>query len=297
MTLAWGVIYKTEFAMLDSLPRRCFYVRQCSFREGETVARSDVHAKRLVAADGRFNFRDIGGYATTDGRITRWGHVYRSGVMAHFTEAGCAALAKLGIRVICDLRTTREREEAPTRWQDAGVADYWSRDYDLSRGELSRMMERDDLAAGEVRNAMITNYRTLAFEQAESYKHLFARLADGHVPLVFNCSAGKDRTGVAAALLLALLGVPRDTIVADYALTNEIMALDGKVLVERGIFRGGWRTDPAFQALIAADPAYIEAMFESLDKECGSVENFVERELGVSQSQADAIRASLLETA
>jgi hypothetical protein len=168
-----------------------------AFQEDKNVAEPHVdtkHVRRLVTAEGRFNFRDIGGYKTEDGRITRWGRVYRSGMMAHFTDAGHAAISKLGIRLICDLRTTREREEAPTRWQDAGVADYWARDYDLSRGELSRMMESEDNAADEVRNAMIGNYRKLAFEQAESYRHLFARLAEGHLPLVFNCSAGKDRT-------------------------------------------------------------------------------------------------------
>jgi protein-tyrosine phosphatase len=248
----------------------------------------------LAAIDGSFNFRDIGGHKTNNGEVVRRGRIYRSGMMVHLTEEGCAQVAGLGVRGIVDFRTTRERGDAPTRWQAMGPVEYWFRDYDDSGGDIGRIMGRSNFTAREARDAMFASYQMLAFEQADAYRELFHRIARGHLPMVFNCSAGKDRTGVATALLYTLLGVPRATILHDYALTNEALAADMQRLVQRGVIKK-WREDESFAPLVRADPAYLSEMFEAVEKKRGTINDFMEHELGIGQRDADSIRNEMLE--
>jgi protein-tyrosine phosphatase len=144
-------------------------------------------------------------------------------------------------------------------------------------------------------------YRTLAEDHAESYRAMFRQLAAGQVPLAFNCSAGKDRTGVAAALILTLLGVPRETVVADYALSDDVVDYR-KEMAESAT------KNPAYSALtqlpwetveplLASDPAYIEAALEAMTEKYGSVDAFIEQELQVTPAMKERIRANLLEPA
>ena len=265
---------------------------ECHLNNSSTP-QSATPVDRLVCIDGRFNFRDLGGYETEDGHRVRWRRVYRSGVMTHIGDQGGAHLAEMGIRVICDFRTTRERERAPTPWRTLGAADYWCRDYDHSDGEIQRFMATSDRTPENAREVMLESYRHLPFEQADAYRELYRRLAEGHVPLVFNCSVGKDRTGIAAALLLTLLGVPRRVIREDYALTNSVVARDSKTLMERGHLQH-WNFEPAFLPLLQADPDYLDAMFAAIGKECGTVEGYL-RDLGIHAQHCDAIRQELLE--
>jgi protein-tyrosine phosphatase len=236
----------------------------------------------------------MGGHETKDGRTMRRGQVYRSGMMVHLTEADHVLLEGLGVRVICDLRTTREQRRDPTRWQNIRGADYWSRDYESSHGDIGRLMERGTFSAEEAREAMLGNYREMPFEQAESYREMFRRLAQGHVPLVFNCSVGKDRTGIAAALLYKLLDIPLDIILHEYTLTNEFLARDSDRLAERGVFKK-WPTHDYFMPLIRAEPDYLMTMFKTVDERCGSLDRYFQDLLGVDSRRADDIRAHLLE--
>jgi protein-tyrosine phosphatase len=250
--------------------------------------------KTSAMIDGSFNFRDIGGHQTDDGHIVRSSRVFRSGMMVHITEAGFAELADLDVRVICDLRTTLERNASPTQWQNMRVSDYWSRHYDDSAGDIGKLMQRPDFSAAESREAMFASYRVLALEQADSYRELFRRIAEGQLPLIFNCSAGKDRTGVATALLLTLLGVPRATILHEYAMTNEQLARDSRRLVERGVFMQ-WRDDEAFLPLVRAEPEYLSTMFAAIEKAFGSVDGYFTDELGLNRQSIEAIRREMRE--
>jgi protein-tyrosine phosphatase len=180
---------------------------------------------RLPAIEGSRNFRDLGGYPAADGRTTRWGHIYRSGSLAGLSLAGTTQLRALGIRALCDLRTTHEREHEPYAWcEGAGIA-YWARDYETSFADLRTTLAAPQANPEATRAAMIGGYRHLPYDQAPAYARIFHWLAAGEVPVVFNCSAGKDRAGTAAALVLATLGVPRETVLADYALTDAVVDL------------------------------------------------------------------------
>jgi protein-tyrosine phosphatase len=178
--------------------------------------------RRVIALEGVRNFRDLGGYPTVDGLTTVWGEVYRADAVSLLTEAGWAALSDLGVKRIYDLRRDSERERHPTI--DHGldhevihlsigprVAELPLIDWFVERGPDQPW---DETYVAEM-------YRELLTEWSGAYVRLMTELAaPNHRPAVFHCTAGKDRTGLAAALLLTVLGVDRELILDDYELTN-----------------------------------------------------------------------------
>ena len=257
---------------------------------------------RLITLAGGRNFRDLGGYATSDGRRVRWQKLYRSGVMSEFTDEDCVRLDTLGIRVICDLRTPRERQREATRWTDTRTQRlHW--DYDNDRVSLRRLMGGDTPSPASTKATMIRLYQVFPEEFAVPYAALFTRLAGGDVPLLFNCSAGKDRTGVAAALVLTALGVPWDQVLADYCLTNELVDLERIITSSHGSLGFGddthrfARLDPETRApLLRAAPEYLEAAFAAIRSKYGSVDGYFDERLGIGAVQLAAIRGQLLES-
>lgn len=247
----------------------------------------------LLPLEGGFNLRDMGGYATADGRRVKRGMLFRSGMMSMLTEADEAHLAGLGIATVCDLRRPGERRRDPTRWcEPAGVL-YWTRDYDESSGVLGELLRGALPTADGVRASMIEVYRELLVDHAASYRFLFQRLAEGHVPLLFNCSAGKDRTGVAAALILSALGVPRETIYEDYLLTNRYA--DFSRIVGRDEADPYRHIDAAVLApLLAADADYLDTAFDSLDRDHGGVDAYL-ASIGVDDAAKAALHGLLLD--
>ncbi len=174
-------------------------------------------AERLLPLQGGRNFRDLGGYRSADGRQVRWGRIYRSGVMAGLTADDMAYLGKLGVKVICDLRSPQERRDEPSPFLKTHAAEVVAFDYDMnsSMAQLVTAKTRDQ--AVDVFAAAYVNFLDML---TPHYTAMFDRLAAGDAPLAMNCSAGKDRTGMGSALVLSALGVPRETVVADYALTQ-----------------------------------------------------------------------------
>jgi protein-tyrosine phosphatase len=147
---------------------------------------------------------------------------------------------------------------------------------------------------GEAARAMMAgSYRTLAQQQAPSYRELFARLTGpSRGPVVVNCSAGKDRTGIATALVLTALGVPYDTIRQDYLLSNGAYGMD---TLKRDLSSPMAALPPdAAAALAGVDGSYIDATFAALRQQYGSVENFMARELGVGPRQIAVLKARML---
>lgn len=276
-------------------------------------------AERVLPLEGGRNFRDMGGYATKDGRRVVWGKLYRSGTMAHFTEADYDYLRRLDIAVICDLRSSEERDYEPTQWQRINPAlQYlaWEQPMTEMRqvdadtdGEptLRSLMGQGPVTDPELaREAFKHNYRHGAYDFKQQYAAVFDQLADGKAPLAFNCSAGKDRTGRIAALLLTALGVPREVVVADYAMSDDVVDFE-KAFAAPADDGDGNKKESPFSALMAqwspearavvlsSEPAFIEAMFEQIEKDYGSVANFLERELGVDDAKRARLKALYLE--
>lgn len=263
-------------------------------RHVAAVALPAPQHERFIVLEGGRNFRDVGGYRTADGRSVKWGVLYRSGSLAHLTSKGISDFDKLSVTSIIDLRTTEERHRDPSNWQAASSHGYWSRDYSMGAGPLPASLGDPAKMTGEAaRTMMAGSYRSLAQQQAPSYRELFARLtAPSRGPVVVNCSAGKDRTGVATALVLTALGVPYETIRQDYLLSNGAYGMD---TLKRDLSSPMAALAPdAAAALAGVDGSYIDATFDALRTQYGSVENFMARELGVGPRQIAILKARML---
>lgn len=251
---------------------------------------------RIIALSGGHNFRDIGGYATVNGGTVAWGRVYRSGTMASLNESDHAILDKLGLRTVCDLRSTAERNKRPSLFAPDASFEIWARDYDMSGADLVAAFRHPEANHDRSRERMIALYHEIADEQAPAYRELFRRVADGALPLVFHCSAGKDRTGVAAALLLDLLGVPRETIMEDYELTDMFIDKLVDIIRHDPIGDSLADVDPEIWApLLRADGAYLQAMFGVMEERFGSARGFLREVVGVDDGMAEQIRERLLD--
>ncbi len=250
---------------------------------------------RILHLPSGHNFRDIGGYANSEGKQVKWRTVFRSGYMSKIDGDDAAQLLALGIDTICDLRANDERAERPTVWHVGTQTDLWARDHHFSAGSLAELAGRPDVVAQHTRESMFEIYRVLPHEQTQSYRELFARLASGRIPILFNCSAGKDRTGLATALILSLLGVPQPTIDEDYMLSNDV--LDGLIDYMRSSpkYRDMTinRLDIAMP-MLRVEPDYLATSFAVIENDHGSVENYLAEALGIDRDQQAAIKAHLL---
>lgn len=256
-----------------------------------TAAPVAEHPRFIPMADGR-NFRDVGGYRTVDGKTVRWGVMYRSGSLGSLKPEGKMMLAGLHPVAIVDLRTTEERGHDADGWIAARPG-YWSRSYSMSMGNLGpRFAKPGGVDAAAMHDMMMGGYRTFPIEQAPSYRELFARLAQGKGPVVVNCSAGKDRTGIASALVLTALGVPYETVRQDFLLSN---GAPGMETLAGGASGPMAKLPPDVAAVImGVDGAYLDTAFATMRQQYGSVDSYLAKELGVGPRERAALRRRML---
>jgi protein-tyrosine phosphatase len=249
-------------------------------------------AERILPLEGGRNFRDLGGYATNDGRRVRWGRLFRSGSMASLTESDYRYLGQLGIRTVCDFRSNSERNVEPTLWKATPVAEIVTWDYDMASqaGEFVKLI-RAGITAERMNAVMAGFYGNLPYEYSERYRRMFAELVAGSVPLAFNCSAGKDRTGVAAALILSALGVPRDVVIEDYMLSNVYLPPESGA---KAVAAMGMPMEIA-KLLGGVERSWIETTLATLEKQDGSIESYLDRRLGVGPTEIARLRSLYLE--
>lgn len=258
-----------------------------------------MSASGVILLEGGCNFRDLGGYQTTDGRTVRSGQLYRSGVLSYLTAADQTQLADLGIGAICDLRRAQERLNEPTQWFDESVRVLaWDDGRDVAMvSPLSGVTTAEQAQAG-----MLELYRNMPDWLAPRLRAMFQYLVEQPAPMLFHCAAGKDRTGLAAALVLTVLGVPRETILMDYAVTNEAVNLEQFISQHRrsnlGLASAGHPifTVPteARQVLFRADPAYLEAALTAVETRPGGMDSYLADDLGLQDHEQKAIVDRLL---
>lgn len=265
---------------------------------GDTV----TSALRVLPLEGGRNFRDLGGYKTEDGRTVKWGQVYRSGVLNGLADADYQFIEGLDIATVVDFRATSEQEQEATDWR-AGEVEILAWDYEMEgASELFAIFQKPGVTPADVTGVMTEFYYGIVEEHADKYEVMFDRLITSDAPLAFHCSAGKDRTGVAAALVLSALGVPRETIVEDYAMSEQVVDYMADMVKAREEMD---KESPyAFLAqlppelvspLMRSNPAYIEATLDTLEEKHGSVLNFIQTELGVDDQELSALRDRLLD--
>jgi protein-tyrosine phosphatase len=257
--------------------------------QAPAVAQAGGAHSRLLPLEGGQNFRDLGGYRTRDGRTVRWGVLYRSGSMHGLTAADFAYLQKLGIRTVCDFRSTDERKSEPVAWPAGHAPRVFADDYKLDMGGLD-FRSAGGWTGDQARQHMAEIYPRMLDQFNGQYKRMFAQLLAGNVPLAFNCSAGKDRTGIAAALLLTALDVPRETVIEDYLLSNRY--LDPK---KAAAGASAWQAlnqlpPPVLQALMGVDRSYIEGVFRVIDAHAGGAEGYLRDAFGLSRADLVKLR-------
>jgi protein-tyrosine phosphatase len=258
-------------------------------------------SNRVLALEGGCNFRDIGGYAALDGRTVRWGQVYRAGVLTYFSPADRATLQSLEVRSLCDLRRSEERAREPTRWPNPAVNSLSFNDGPDAPTIRAFAAHREADAAG-MRAAMLDVYQALPVWMGPRLAGMFECIALGRVPLVVHCAAGKDRTGVAIAILLTLLGVPREAVLEDYLLTNETGDFEQFIRNRHDAELGLADTHHPLLAmpqdvrrvLFAADADYLAASFDEIEGRFGGIERYVETVIGLDHSKRERLREALL---
>ena len=223
--------------------------------------------QRIVPLEGTVNFRDLGSYATVDGRTVKSGLVYRGGDLDNLTDADLELLAGLGLKTIIDFRSREEIEAAPDRVPATIEGVYH---LEVDPGSIFALTEVN----AETGPDLMRKLNVVLVNEAQSqYAEFFRVLSKaGNAPLLFHCSAGKDRTGYAAALFLAALGVDRETIFDDYMVSAPYAEAKYSGLI---------RKYPELLPVITVRREYLAAAFEEIDCRYGGVENYLKRELNV----------------
>ncbi|GGI80525.1 protein-tyrosine-phosphatase [Polymorphobacter multimanifer] len=266
-------------------PRPYFLLRGADGRELRL-------AERVLPLEGGMNFRDLGGYVTIDGRPVKWGKIYRSAVMSGLTAGDYRYLSGLGIGAVCDFRANEERMREPVNWPASMNMKVLTREYKLEMAPLMAMFGGGDISAENTRAAMASFYTEMPVQFGGQFKEMFAELVEGRAPLAFNCSAGKDRTGLAAVLVLLSLGVPRETAIEDYLLSNQHYrpkppAPGGKPDPMMAMF-ARLPTDVS-QALIGVERRYIEASLAAIDAR-GGLDRYLREDMGLGPAELARLR-------
>lgn len=246
---------------------------------------------RRVALEGASNFRDLGGYETRGGQTVRWRTVFRSGALDRLTDGDLTSLKAIGLRAVCDLRHDDEVKANPSRLPQTDPPIVFNLPIrTAANGRLRALLERRDPdSAQDVHETLTESYRCYVHDHTDVYGDLMHRLADAdNHPLVFHCSAGKDRTGFGAALVLMTLGVPEETIFEDYRLTNTYWT-EGRQRVP------GILPDALRDAVIAANDAYLRAAIDTLHEVHESLDAYLTQGLRMEGATIARLRNLLLE--
>jgi protein-tyrosine phosphatase len=254
------------------------------------------HALGLRAAT---NLRDLGGYKTTDGSTVARGLLYRSDVFNPMDAEDIAKLQRIGLKRDYDLRTEPEIKKQPDQIP-AGVEyvhlDVLADAQSAAPAQLEALMGDPKkasvaLGGGKLEAEFAKGYRYFVSlpSAKQAYRELFLSVADNSkLPAVFHCTTGKDRTGWAAAALLTLLGVPKEAVMADYLRTNEYLLPYYKKTIDGFVAKGGDRSIPI--AIFGVKREYLEAAFDEMQKNYGSIENYFATGLGIDAAGQKALR-------
>ena len=254
---------------------------------------------RVLHLEGVHNFRDFGGYALPGGGRIRRGVLWRSGQHGEASEADLARIGELGLSLVFDLRSSSERERLPCRRPANFAAQVFSED------EPAHAMA-PHVQAAQARRTVETTHETMRRSYsgmpfrpglAASNRRMLAQLQQPGGAVLVNCMAGKDRTGLAVALVLSALGVHRDDVMADYLLTNS--AGDSEARIAAGgrsvqSIRGTMEPD-VLRALMGVREDYLATAFAAIDERHGSLDAYLREVMDLDEAGRERLRAALAE--
>ncbi len=254
-----------------------------------------ILAERVLRLEGSVNLRDIGGYLTNSGQMVRWGQVYRSGTLIGLTERDWDYLKQLNIETVCDFRSHDEVMLEPDHLP-AGIRYLHQPVITDDSNAFQRIyaMLFTPHKIGELLQQMYT--KVIIDENPQLFRTAFEALSsESDAPILIHCTAGKDRTGITIALLLAVLGVPDDIIIADYTLSNhyyEAFAAYTQATLDR--MRWVRLTPDAVQPFLLADARIMQQTLAHVRTQYGSVEQYLQDKAGITTQALSRIRQKLL---
>ena len=275
-------------------------VRVYFILKAENGARIRV-AERVITMDSLTNFRDLGGYLTEDGKRTKWGKLLRSAAHDSITDADVALLQKMGLKTVIDYRTTPEVADHPDK-EVAGVV--YRRISPMENPNATNTLDVNQsmqMKSAEDAIAMLTGINKMLASDAycnSVYREVMNVVMDpAQVPFVQHCTSGKDRVGVGSATILMALGVPRETIMKDYMLSNENQISASKL--GSGASSAGMEITPEmmkmFAALTKVHEEYLQAFFATVDAKFGGTEGYLKQGLGLTDEDLARVKELYLE--
>ena len=257
------------------------------------------HPNRVELAGAR-NLRDLGGYSTIDGRQIKKGLLYRSDHLKRVSRRNAEAVAALGVKRVYDLRTEREHERDPSRLAEITSLEVVSLPVDcelIDPYAVARRILGGDVEEGDFQQLMMECYRNYALNYTSEWSTLLRDLAEpGGLPALIHCTYGRDRTGVSVAIVLRSLGVPQETVLEDYLLSNKFWESEASRLSCFASCASFFRTPRSeVRALMEVRPEYLEAAFAAIDEKYGSFEWYLHEGLGIDELTLERLRSTLLE--
>lgn len=248
------------------------------------------------------NLRDIGGHPTTSGHKVRTGLVFRSGQLAAGDDPDIGSLVADGLRMVYDLRTGEERDSVPDQIPDhvdSEHLDVLADSDDSIAASLGGVLDDAEavnelLASGQVQAHYESTYRNFVSMASArtAYQRLFTDLAERDDVALFHCTAGKDRTGWAAVVLLQILGVDESLITADYLLSSKPVVAAFQPMIDAFASAGG--RPELLTPVFEVTPAYLAAASSEVQIAFGSFDNYLDEGLGLSSDHLGALRSRLL---
>jgi protein-tyrosine phosphatase len=261
--------------------------------------KTELQKTRRLPFSGAKNFRDLGGYQTLNRKTVRWGVLYRSDGLHKLTDADQKRLSALSLDRVIDFRAAHEKEREPDRLPadtnirrvEIPILDSSTKVWHDSHEEFEQNLKNIDPAIYMIE----TNAELATRFTPEMRQFIRELLASNGQPVLFHCAAGKDRTGFAAAILLRLLGVPQAVVMEDYLLTNKYFLSAYRLNLLIAQLMKGKQFMSAVKAFMEANPAYLGAAFDAIDREHGSFETYVRNGLGLSKKESDHLKNLYLE--
>ena len=261
---------------------------------------SVITSERTIQMRRIYNFRDLGGYYNKDGKQIRWGKLYRSSSLAPILPSGLFSrnylspdmvyMDNLGIKTLVNLRSDNENYDSPCRYQTQNSFNLPLRGYPIPifyDKILSEEMKRNDVII-HLQDALFF----ILYYNSDYFTKMFEVLLDeSNYPAVLYCSIGVDRSGLASALLLAALDIPKDVIINDFLLSNE------KVNYNSFFMNADFFPDYVQETMTAFWSAHKETItyaFDKIIKEYGSLENYMEKDLGLTAKKREKLKEILL---
>jgi len=258
-----------------------------------TQAQITDSSKRQVKLQGAVNFRDIGGYKTKDGRQVKWGKIYRSAEINNLTNTDLTKLETLSIHYVLDFRGPAEFNVAPDKIPNGAIRISLPAGSE-EVGDRTKMMQQMSKAASgdSIMLPFYTNIESFSKRYGPVFTTLLNNSKDSAV--VIHCTAGKDRTGIGSALILYALGVDEKSIMADYLASNYYRQSDvdrmKKILIDMYHMK-----EEVVMDVMGVKEKYLSATFDAIKSKYGSIDNFLENEIGLTKAKREQLQQNFLE--